>query len=450
MAGRRRMGEQNKYENWIMLLVCAIFYLSFCLVFGVYLEPDSEGYIEMATTREPVYPLFLLMFRKMITSEIWMKIVILFQNIFMAAAVWMLALWLKKEFNLPIKWAYATIIFHFCVAMLCQFASGRAAIFTNSILTEGITMSMWLLFLFLLFHAIEDCDFRYVAGALLLCAVMMDTRKQMAIGYIVLFATLMFGWCKKQEYLKKMGIVLGMIVVSVLLALGGNRLYNYQLRGEFAKNTRDMNLVLTTTLYVADREDAELIKEDDVRQLFLEVYDILERKGCNYKYAGDGWKNLEAHYEAHYDLITIDTTSEMFPEYAVKHGFAPGFEAEQEADRMSGVIVKSLLADNLFQYIRIYFASMANGFINTIATRGSFFDVYALIAYVVYIGLMLLCFAHQNTRKAALLAMMVLLAIVVNVGVTAALIFCQPRYMLYNMAMFYTAGLVMCYKLTHN
>lgn len=433
-----------------MLLVCSIFYLSFCIAFGVYLGPDSQDYIDMISAREPVYPLFLALVRSIASEKNWLAVVILLQNVLMILAVWRFTLWMKGFFHLSERICYVTLAFHFGVAALCQFAAGRASFYTNSILTEGITLSLWIFFVLLLLRALYTENLQYVAGAALLGALMMDTRKQMAVTFIILVLVLGLGWLGKKQYWKKMGLVLLLTVGSILLAIGGTRLYNYQLRGEFAQNTRDMNLVLTTTLYVANREDAQLIEEEPVRDLFVQVYDILETKECNYKFAGDGWKALEAHYGAHYDLITVDTTKDLFTENAVSRGFAPGLAAEQEADRMSAVIVKSLFFENAGTYAKVFFASMANGFINTVAKRGAALDVFALCMYLFYIAVMVMCFLHKSTQKVAMFGLVILLAILVNVGVTAALIFCQTRYMIYNMALFYTALVVMCYGLTYN
>jgi len=310
-------------------------------------------------------------------------------------------------------------------------------------LTEGITLSLWLLFICKLLEALYSGKIKPVVGAMILAAIMMDTRKQMAITYIVLFATLLLGWIGSKGYLKKMGITLGMILLSILLAIGGTRLYNYSLHGAFAQNTRDMNLVLTTTLYVADREDAALIEEESVRNLFITVFDILDEEECNYRYAGEGWRNLEAHYGAHYDTITVDTTGPMFIEYAIAEGFAEGLPAEQEADRMSAVIVQSLLIDNLSTYASVYLSSALNGMINSIAKRGGLLDYYALFAYMIYLILMLKCLLNRESRTIGLMALTVFIGIAVNVGVAAALIFCQTRYMIYNMALFYMALLLM-------
>lgn len=433
-------------EKWLPLAVCVFFYVAMCLIYGPQLGADSNGYIHMISAREPVYPLFLMIFRKVFGEAHYLYAVAFAQNLLMAFAVWYLTMYLKQRFGWKEWMTYVMIAMHFAVALLCQFAAGRASIFPNSILTEGITLSLWLIFITFLLKTLWEKHMRYVLYALILAAVMMDVRKQMAVGYIVLFGTLLLGWIRQKGYFKRMAVVTGMILCSILLALGGTRLYNYVMRGEFTQNTRDMNLVLTTSLYIAEKEDASLIDEPVVRELFVQVMELLEEKECNYRFAKPGWRNLEAHYGAHYDKITIDTTGPMFIEYAMEQGFAEGLEAEQEADRMSGVIVRSLLADNLGTYLKVYLASVGNGLINSVAKRNALLDWYALAAYLIYCVLMALCLLKKETRRAGLFGLTVVICIGVNVGVTAALIFCQTRYMIYNMALFYMAGILMFYE----
>lgn len=451
------IGNENKINNtehkqagwlgkWLPLAVCLVFYVGMCLIYGPQLGADSNGYIHMVSAREPVYPLFLKAFRTVFGETYYLYAVAFAQNLLMAFAVWYLTLYLKRKFAWKEWMTYAMIAMHFAVALLCQFAAGRASIYPNSILTEGLSLSLWLIFITFLLKALWEGRLRYAAIALLLAAVMMDLRKQMAVGYIVLFGTLLLGWIGQKKHFKRMAAVAGMILCSILLALGGTRLYNYVMRGEFVQNTRDMNLVLTTSLYIADKEDAELIEDPVVRELFRQVIDILEEKECNYRFADPGWRNLEAHYGAHYDKITIDTTGPMFIEYAMEQGFSEGLEAEREADRMSGVIVRSLLADNLGTYLKVYLASVGNGMINSVAKRSALLDGYALAAYVIYSVLMTACLWKKETRDAGMFGLTVLISICVNVGVTAALIFCQTRYMIYNMALFYMAGILMLYE----
>ncbi|MBO6299783.1 MAG: hypothetical protein J6N53_13160 [Lachnospiraceae bacterium] len=381
----KNIKDKKLDSSRIRLVCCIAFYLAFCFVFGVQMGADSRGYINMVSAREPVYPLFLWVFRSLFGEKLYLWIVIVLQNLIMAVAVWWSTEEIGKRFSLPGIVQAGMIAVHFGVACICQFLAERGAIYSNMIMTEGITISMWLFFMGLVFRAVLDENKKALVIALLLAAFMMDTRKQMAVGYITICAAVFFGRMGKdalKEYLKKLVIVVCGCVLSLVLALGGTRLYNFVLRGDFVQNTRDMNLVLTTTLYAADKEDAILIEEERVRELFVLTMEKLEETESNYRFAGSGWRALEEHYENHFDVITIDTTGHLYIDYAVERGFAEGIEAEQEADRMSAVIVRSLFADNLGTYLRIYGASFLNGLINTVAKRSSLLDWYALAAYI--------------------------------------------------------------------
>ena len=450
MKNTENATKVNPASPYLRLLGCAVFYLIFAFISGPVIGADSRGYIEMISAREPVYPILLWIFRSILGNDIYLWAVIIFQNLLMAFAVWYCTEKLWKRYcksYLSMAGMYAV---HAGVAFMCQFLAERGSIYSNNIMTEGITMSCWLIFMALLVDIVEECDYRKLTIALILAAVMTDTRKQMAVAYITLFGSMFIGRIKRdnvKQYFTRLAILAGGIILSVIAALAGTRLYNYVLRGEFTQNTRDMNLVLTTSLYVSDKEDSSLIEEEAVRELFIRTMDILEESESNYSFAGKGWSALEAHYEDHFDVITVDTTGPLFVEYAQERGFAEGLDAEQEADRMSGVIVKSLIADNLGTYIKVYLASVLNGLINTVAKRNSLLDIYAFAAIIAVLGMSLyLLFVKNipgadNKRASGRGGLYVLIAMCVNTGVAAALIFCQSRYMIYNMALFYMAGI---------
>ena len=442
--------EVNRALPYLRLAACAIFYLIFAFISGPVIGADSRGYIEMISAREPVYPILLWIFRKLLGNDIYLWAVVIFQNLLMAFAVWYCTEKLWKRYCSSFVSLAGMYAVHAGVAVLCQFAAERGSIYSNNIMTEGVTMSCWLIFMVLLVDVVEECDKGKLTAALILAAVMTDTRKQMAVAYITLFGAMMIariGRDNVKQYFTRLAILTGGIVLSVIVALSGTRLYNYVLRGEFTQNTRDMNLVLTTSLYVSDKSDSSLIEEEAVRELFTRTMDILDESKSNYSYAGKGWSALEEHYEEHYDVITVDTTGPLFVDYAKERGFAEGLDAEQEADRMSGVIVKSLLWDNLGTYLRVYIASFLNGIINTVAKRNTLLDIYAFAAVIlVFIMSVYMLFvknkpAAEQKRAAGRGGLYVLIAMAVNTGVAAALIFCQSRYMIYNMALFYMAGI---------
>lgn len=439
--------EAFDIKKYIPLAVCIVFYMTFCFVFGVQICADSDGYIQMIPEREPIYPLFLALLRKIFGEGGYFNIVIIIQNLLMAISVYLLCDFVTEELGLKRWCEYALISMHFAVALLCQFAAGRGSIYPNSILTEGLALPLWTLFAYFLWKGILHDNMKSIVTAAVLCGVMMDVRKQMAVGFIALCGCVFMCFLGKNGFFRRLVVTVGVCMLSVILAFGGTRIYNLFLRGSFAQNTRDMNLVLTTSLYVADPEDAELIEEESVRELFVETMEILDERQCIYKYAPDGWRGLEEHYADSYDKITVDTTGQLFRDYAASQGFTESMDIDKEADRMSSVIVSSLLKDNGAKYIKIYMASMANGFVNTVAKRNKVLDGYAFVVYVIYVVLMAICLMNPRNRRAGVVGFMALMGVVANVGVTAALIFCQTRYMMYNMALFYMGLIVMLYTL---
>ena len=98
--------------------------------------------------------------------------------------------------------------------------------------------------------------------------------------------------------------------------------------------------------------------------------------------------------------------------------------------------------NNLSKYIKVYISSLSEGFVNSVAKRNSVLDIYALFIYLLYIALMIYNFVKKNVNK-GYLGLLVVGAIAVNVAVTGALIFCQTRYMIYNMPLFYAVLVIM-------
>lgn len=428
-------------KNLIILLVSVGFYLFMALFFGPVTASDSKGYIEMISAREPVYPLFLLVFR-LIFGKGYLLAVVIAQSLLMGLSVYYLINSLDRYFSLTIYKILLIFLSFVLVSFVCIFFTVRAVPYTNIILTEGLVQSLWIFFIAILFNGFIEEKMSYIYGSLFLTAIMMDVRKQMAIGFIVVFFAILIGWIKKDNYLRRLFLTIIGIVAAVIVALMITRVYNFVLRGTFTQNTRDMNLVLTTTLYVSDDDDINLITDDAARELFVRVRKVLKQNKCSFEYAPKDLAGLQSHYSYSFDKITIDTTAYMFVDDAVDRGFAEGVEAEIEADRVSSEIVKSLFVNNLSKYIKVYISSLSEGFVNSVAKRNSVLDIYALFIYLLYIALMIYNFVKKNVNK-GYLGLLVVGAIAVNVAVTGALIFCQTRYMIYNMPLFYAVLVIM-------
>ena len=139
----------EKAFSAILLAICLCFYLFFAFYDGAVICVDSPGYISMRLSREPFYPLLLAFFRKLFSSfpnDFYLTAVAFFQSILMAVATWTLVRYIWKELRLPRLIAFLSLLMPLAVSFLCRFAAKRESMYSNSILTEGIAISLYLLF----------------------------------------------------------------------------------------------------------------------------------------------------------------------------------------------------------------------------------------------------------------------------------------------------------------
>jgi len=124
-------------------------------------------------------------------------------------------------------------------------------------------------------------------------------------------------------------------------------------------------------------------------------------------------------------------------------------EAVLKYDEYCNEMVKTLLGQEKGDLIRVYMSNTWKGFVNSIARVNKYLNIYAVASYLLYLGLYLYyvrkkgCWREKD--KTAAFTEIVFGGIAVNAMVVGAMIFCQPRYMIYSMGLFYTALAVLVY-----
>ena len=108
-----------------------------------------------------------------------------------------------------------------------------------------------------------------------------------------------------------------------------------------------------------------------------------------------------------------------------------------------GVINVSVLPHNLGKLTASFLDNFLSGLITTVAQRNPVLNWYSLVAYCVYLLLFLWNLWVGKNRRVLQIGGLVLLSIFFNVGLVSLVIFCQTRYTIYNMALFYIALILM-------
>ena len=299
----------------------------------------------------------------------------------------------------------------------------------------------------------------------------------------------------------------GILLLLLLLVFVGNGraecLYNEKIHGFFTEHTGKHEAVLCTLLYTCSEQDAEEItvlrapvSEKDISgerdssgegegsdgtgtsdvgqekdSLLRALLVACKERGVRMADvpAGADWVETASHYADSYDIIgydilipTVETFVKEHPEdfhwddqthrmiwEKEKKTDANAKEKQDEQmrvelayDTVSGELVKLLLHQNPRPFLRLYAYNIVKGLVCTNGRMMPALIPLCLFLYGLYF-LFYLWIRKKKEREIALFAEVVFLAIAFNVGMVGAVIFPQPRYMIYSMGLFYTAGMLM-------
>ncbi len=445
-----------------MLIFSAIFYLFFAFLDGPYLSPDSETYIAMSLHREPLYSLFLALMRALFgpDREKYLMGAIIIQSLLTAVAAWSIPAFLYKKLSLPKPVAFLLLMMPFGVSLLCRFGAGRRAMYSTSIESEALALPLFLLFFrFLAAYVMEARSrLKNLCSAAIFCILLISIRKQMYAALLILL-TVIFVEMLRSKCWKKGLLSLAVSALTILLAVTGLDLsYNTVLRGETVRHSGDSRFLLTMIFYTAERDYGEKIDDANIRKLFYDIYDTCDEAGYLKHSAPNGWLPRVNHFGDHYDHIQIDTLRPGVTDYVAAN--EPGTETEMAArvDDIMQTMTGSLLLSCLPSMIGCFLDNVLSGLVTTVSMRTFLLSIAALILYAGYLALCALCIVRSKrrctsengvcTKKKARpevvhFSLLVLLCIIVNVAVVSAVIFCQSRYTIYNMPLFYMGGILM-------
>lgn len=428
----------------LMFIVSAVFYLFWYWQDGIIITPDAQSYIDMISARDPGYSFFLWVCRVFAGWDGYQRLAVILQCLLAAVAACALTIGLWKRFSLHWSTALCILVIQYGITLLNRFVAQRRYSYYNSIETEAVTYSIWVFFILSLLGVIYDRDKKSIVMSFVWSVVLMATRKQMAVAFCILFLCLVYIWWKDKKW--KKAVLYAFLVV--IFGVASTRLidcsYNYAFRGVFAPHTGDASFVLGTEIYVANEEMVTRIQSEESRELFLEIMKQADAMEYNSRYAGKGWQNIQDHYSQSYDRIKFDIVGVVIREHQIAGGM-PQELREDDFNRIVGGMMKDILIPCIPGMFKIFCCNLIHGFVTTVLKVHTVLNWVALLLYLCYISLCVWLASKTSRMENSVLpfAILVLVAIAVNVGLTSAVIYPQMRYMLYNTGLFYQAGLLM-------
>lgn len=142
------------------------------------------------------------------------------------------------------------------------------------------------------------------------------------------------------------------------------------------------------------------------------------------------------------DHIQIDTMWRLITDYAVGNG-GDAVDVNKYTDFIMNRINAAVLPHNIAKAAATFFDNFLSGMVTTVAQRKSILVGYTIFIYLLYIFLLFYYLRQGKNVRLCLLALLTLLSVFCNVGLVSLVIFCQTRYTIYNMALFYISLLLM-------
>ena len=425
-----------------------LFYVLFAIYDGPRLFDDSYGYINMSLAREPIYSIFLYVIRNIFIlpkSDSYLYIVIILQGILAAYTTYSLTRYLSIEFKLSHISTTIVYMFPILVSILFRFIAGDRFFYSNTILTEGITISLHLLFIrwcleYLLYQSKKSFWILCI-----LCFIGFNTRKQLLIWTALFILAILWTKFKKKRYIY--GISLSSILTFFLL--GSSLLfdcsYNYFVNGQFIRHVNDNRFIATMIFYTANETDSNYIENDELKTLYIKIYDecnanqhLLINADKNL-----GWFDREIHLIENYDQIQLRIMLPMIQNELNTIKYADNYPTNERVDQIVQYYNKTLLPHKITDIIPVFIDNFFTGLATTVSQRNRILVYWAWFVYIIYIILLIGVIRKKNKTKVCnniiTFSIFVLINILANVSIVSAAVFCQTRYTIYNMPLLYIA-----------
>ena len=453
--------EKNRIEDLFIILLYLLplaFYLFFAFYDGVVWCADSDSYVIMHECREPLYPTFLDLLRSIFGSQkdTYLFAAVIMQSVLAAISTSILTDFLRKTCKTGRYISLLILAVPLFTSLLNRFVASRGSMYSNSILTEGIAISLFLLFMrFCMGYIITGKNSDLVIGSLL--AIMgILTRKQM---YIMLFLMILSIICSRFRHRKETTRVTAfylirdlIMTICIILASSAicDNIYNKIVHGSFHIHTEDNRFISTMAFYTAKREYVQYIPQE-YRNLFLEIYDVCDSNEWVMNYAPKNWYDATSHFGDNYDHIQLDTMELIMTKHHDEWNMI-NMSYTEKLDVVRSQFNKALIPHEIPELSKVIFNNFLEGLVNTVAQKRRILCLYTALIYPLYIALLIYLIKKRDKNdtqrtNTLIVSFMSLTAVLLNVTIVSMVIFPQTRYTIYGMPLFYISLLVMINEL---
>ncbi len=430
----------DRKRHWFIFIGLLLFFLGMYALYGVGVYGDSDQYISMHIHREPLYPLFLALFRKIAGEEAGLVLAVIVQNIFAACSIFLLAEYLSRRFSLGALGELMLVAIQLAPHIVTRYASSYGIFVENSIMSEALCMPLFQIYvLFLLRMVLEDRK-SDALWALVFAWLLSMTRGQMMAAILVWLVVFCVMLIVRRRFRRLLLPALAVVCAFGMRSLAIHT-YNYFVTGYFMGNTYGRVNTLTNVFYACDEENGKVFPNDSLeRRFFDKFYAEADAIGANYRYGGDTLDERAKHLEACHDRLKFDVLEAGFSEYYWTLEETRDYYTQSRlSDEAAGRMLEKLLPACFGQWLYDYLSLCIYGFVRSIAVVHPLVSWLALLLYIAAAALSAWRLKRRRKSEAAAVMAVALLSIAANVCATSMTIMCLSRYMIYGFSLFYMA-----------
>ena len=443
-----KVDSKDSKFNIVCYMVIGLFFFGIALTCSYGMYGDSGHFVEMHMFREPVYPLFLWIFRSILGKETYLSVVAWAQNIINAICAIVFLRGMYRKYGLrKIVMAAGTLAMLMPHIMTPLF-SNTHLVLSCAILGEAICLPLFYLYLMeLIFYGTEGNRKDMILSALLGLIISL-IRGSMMICLIAwaLVAIVRAFYEKRKLYVP--AIFLVALFVLLKCRSGLYVAYNYAFNGVAEANMcGNMNLV-TNILYASDREAGELIEDETTRGIFYEIYDKADADGLTYKHADSGFYSMINHLENTHDRLKFDYILQTEQDYYYANVGNDYLERNRYQEEMCRTIAHAIWPACFGRWLIRYIGLSINGAVRSVAVVTPLTVIPAFIMILCSLAMSIYCLVKKKHVKLSLALLITLMMLAANACGTATVIMCISRYMIYCFAPFYitfSALLIECF-----
>lgn len=444
MAGKHRW-------SWYIFIALLVFFEVMFAVYGLGIYNDSEQYITMHIHREPLYPLYLALFRWIAGTEKGLVLAVIGQNALTAVSIFALSEYLADIFSLKLPGELIVVGLLILPHLMTKYASALGIIIESSIMSEALCIPLFQFFILFILKMLYETKCRDAILSLLFAFLLSMTRSQMFVTLVIwVFGAMLVLFVRKQY--KRLVLPLCALFLIVGIRQLSTCTYNYFVTGYFMGNTYGQVNMLTNVMYACDPEDREVFEEGSPEQNFFDsFYKEAAARGANYRYAGEKISERTEHLEDSHDILKFQVIEAGFSAYywTLEEVGGDYYKQSSMSDNMAGTMFAKLFPLCFGQWFYDYLLLCRYGFIRSIAVVGSFTN---WVAAVIYLAAAMLCayMCRKDWKNPGIRLMgLAFLFIMANVCAVSLTIMCLSRYVVYGFSLFYIAFFLLGREFLH-